>query len=94
MIDMVWLQNGYRYDLGWPHFVRLLDEDGGLLSLTVRGKSLNTELDRENQTIHLWGNLVNQRPSCRTIKTPVGETVQLPYKCANGRTNRSHNQGG
>lgn len=90
MIDMVWLKNDYRYDLGWPHFVQLAGGEGGILDLTVRGKTLNMELNQAEETIHLWGDLVNQRSSCRSLTAPIGETLRLPRECANGEVNQRH----
>ncbi len=86
LIDMVLLKNGYRYDRGWPQFVRLPNEAGGVKNVSIRGKTLDIFVGGD--AVRLKGSFVNQRPSCRALSIPVGGTARLPSECATGNRKR------
>jgi hypothetical protein len=84
VIDALWMKNGYRMDLGWPHFVKLPGEAGGIDGLSVRGRRLNERADRAGDSVVLSGSLVTD--SCRDLAVPPGGTVALPDGCVRAVT--------
>lgn len=73
VIDNIWMMNGYRMDLGWPHLVRLNSAGGGIDNLLVRGKRLNLAAEQGSSITRLSGSLVH-----RNLTVEIGETVPVP----------------
>lgn len=85
MIDFVWVKNGYRMDQGWPNFVRMTNDTGGVNSLGIRHKRLNVQLEPTAQAVDLSGSFVRESQSCRRLSAPLGETIPLARSCATGK---------
>ena len=79
VLNATLLKNGYQIARGWPAFVELPGERGGLTGVHVRGRTLDEQL--QGSSIHVGGSLI--RGSCpRELPISVGETVTLPQSCA------------
>ncbi|MBM0224272.1 hypothetical protein [Micromonospora sp. ATA51] len=85
VIDAVWMKNGYRADLGWPHFVALPGETGGLDGIRILGRRLNENIAPAAAELRLSGSLISPVESCQRLRLPVGETIALPQPCIAGR---------
>ncbi|WP_148058913.1 LPXTG cell wall anchor domain-containing protein [Bogoriella caseilytica] len=82
VIDAVWLNNGYRMDLGDPHALLAPAATGGLHGITYRGQTLNTEVNAAAGEVTFSGPAVAATEECNTITgVQVGTTIALPTQC-------------
>ncbi|UFU03224.1 hypothetical protein LQF12_01015 [Ruania suaedae] len=82
VIDAVWLNNGYRMDLGEPHALLAPGVDGGLTGISYRGQELNVAADAAAQDVVFSGAAVAATAGCNTITdVQISETVALPTAC-------------
>lgn len=77
LIDNVWMNNGYRLDVGGPAFVRLSpDDQGGITGLTYQGRRL--DIDLNGTTVQLR---TATHGACAVLHPAVGRTVTLARAC-------------
>ncbi|WP_148058914.1 hypothetical protein [Bogoriella caseilytica] len=82
VIDAVWLNNGYRMDLGDPHALLAPAATGGLHGITYRGQTLNTDVNAAAGEVTFSGPAVAATQECNTITgVQVGTTIALPTQC-------------
>ncbi|UFU03223.1 hypothetical protein LQF12_01010 [Ruania suaedae] len=85
VIDSVWINNGYRMDLGGPHAVITPGVDGAVHGISYRGQELNVAADAAAQDVVFSGAAVAATAGCNTITgVQIGETVALPTECEGG----------
>ncbi|MGI6164602.1 MAG: hypothetical protein ACOYEN_01205 [Limnochordia bacterium] len=58
LIDMLWVKNGYRYDLGIPCVAKLPGEIGGMRNLEYQGEELR--IDLSDQGVKVSGGYVGE----------------------------------
>ncbi|QOR71020.1 hypothetical protein IM660_01510 [Ruania alkalisoli] len=85
VIDSVWINNGYRMDLGTPHAVVTPEVDGAVQGIAYRGQELNVAADAAAQEVVFSGSAVASTEGCNTITgVAIGSTVPLPTECEGG----------
>lgn len=80
MVDFVWMLNGYRADLGWPHVVNLNIGNGGIQNLQILGARLDLQLDTAKRLVNLSGNFVGKHHISPQVSLAPGQTLPLPTK--------------
>ncbi|QOR71021.1 hypothetical protein IM660_01515 [Ruania alkalisoli] len=85
VIDAVWLNNGYRMDLGEPHALLAPGVEGGLTGIAYRGLELNVAADAAAQEVVFSDSAVASTEGCNTITgVAIGSTIALPAECEGG----------
>lgn len=79
VIDFVWLKNGFDYDKGFPHVVKLFDGTRGVSNLNFDGRTLN--IVDNNGSFTFTGSFLNQPSTSLTLDSILVAPVPLGIPC-------------
>lgn len=82
VIDAVWMNNGYRMDLGTPAATSFAPSSGGVSNISLQGKTLNVRVIPAAERVLWSGSAVDPAEDCRTQSIEPGQTKQLTDACA------------